>query len=137
MHMLPAFKSEGEGYMNVHKETIEALSALYNQGHRILDDEYDAEHEGEDAQEAAAIDYMTSKARHRFCSLFDNLKEEVQRELIALMQLGREPDTHSSNDFKDLVDNATTGPEAGDALFGMTRLPEYWNASFNRLSDHR
>ncbi len=119
--------------MKVHETTIEMLTALYNAGHQILDDEYDAKHEGEDAREGAAIDYMTSKEHARFCGLFDNLDDEVRRELVALMQLGRDRDTRTAADFEELKNTVAAGPESGEVLFGVKNLPELWKAALNLL----
>ena len=119
--------------MKVHTTTIEMLIALYNAGHQILQDEYDVEHEGEDALEGAAIDYMTSKEHARFCGLFDNLDQEVRCELVTLMQLARDHDTASVEDFEKLKINVDVGPETGKSLFGINGLPDLWHTALHQL----
>ncbi len=121
--------------MKVHKTTIEMLIVLYNAGHRILEDEYDAEHEGEDALEGAAIDYMTSKEHSRFCGLFDNLDQDVSCELVTLMQLARDDETASPADFEVLKTHVDVGPETGESLFGINGLPDLWHTAFNQLDN--
>ncbi|WP_372795930.1 hypothetical protein [Pontiella sp.] len=119
--------------MKVHTTTIEMLIALYNAGHQILTDEYDAEHEGEDALEGAAMDYMTSREHARFCGLFDNLDPEVRCELVALMQWARDHQTPSAADFDQLTTDAEVGPETGEMLFGINDLPDLWQRAYNQL----
>lgn len=119
--------------MKVHKETIEVLTALYDNGHRILEEEKGTSMDGDEALEAAAIDYMISEEHTQFYSIIDNLDDEVCRELIALMLLGRDRDKHSAADFDLLKNGAQTGSEAGNYLFGQKRLPECWKAGLNIL----
>lgn len=122
--------------MKVHTTTIEMLIALYNAGHQILEDEYDAEHEGEDALEGAAIDYMMSKEHARFCGLFDNLDLEVRCELFALMQLARDHEAPSAAEFQKLKTGVEVGSETGELLFGIKDLPDLWKTALNRLGKH-
>lgn len=121
--------------MKVHITTIEILIALYNAGHQILEDEYDAEHEGEDALEGAAIDYMMSKEHARFCGLFDNLDPEVRCELVALMQLARDHQRPKAEDFDQLTTAAEVGPETGEMLFGIKDLPGLWQTALGQLGN--
>jgi hypothetical protein len=120
--------------MKVHKETIEVLIDLYTQSHMVLNKEYDAEREGEDAMEAAAMDYMSSPERARFCSIVDNLEDEVSRELIALMRLGREREDHSPEDFDRLKEKAAVKPDTGNYLFEEQRLAEHWRIALKMLN---
>lgn len=120
--------------MKVHKETIDALIALYDDGHRILEEEKGMSVDADEAREAAAIDYMTSKEYRQFCSIVDNMDDEVCRELVALMRLGQDQGHYSAEDFNHLKDSAHTGPEAGDNLFGQKQLPEYWRAALAMLA---
>ena len=121
--------------MKVHRETIDALSALYENGHRILEENEGASMDADEALEAAAIDYMVSSEHTQFYHLIDNLDDEVCRELIALMQLGRDRDQWSAADFDRLKSEARTGMEAGDFLFSQKRLPEYWKAGLKMMGE--
>lgn len=120
--------------MKIHKETIEALIALYDDGHRILEEEKEMSVDADEALEAAAIDYIMSDEHRQFCNIIDNLEEEACRELIALMLLGRDQGTCSVADFDRLKSGAQTGAEAGDTLFGQKQLPEYWRAALAMLA---
>lgn len=119
--------------MKVHKETIEALIVLYDNGQRILEKEKGTSMDHEEALEAAAIDYMVSDEHKQFRSIIDNLDGEVCRELVALMLLGREQDKYSAADFDLLKNGARTGAETADYLFGQKRLPEYWRVALKMM----
>jgi|GEM_PF-4789176 len=119
--------------MRVHRETIDVLIDLYTQCHQVLEDEYDAGKDGEEAMEAAAMDYMSCPQRAKFCCMVDNLDPEVCRELIALMWLGREPEDHSLADFDGLKERAATKTDAGNYLMGKKRLPEHWRTALGML----
>ncbi|MEE9368800.1 MAG: hypothetical protein V3V05_08040 [Pontiella sp.] len=98
--------------MKVHRATIEGLIDLYTLCHNIFDEEYNAEKESEDA----AMDYMTSPHRLKFCGIVDNLDPEVCRELVALMKLGC--DNRSADDFEGLKERAAVHPDTGNDLIG-------------------
>jgi hypothetical protein len=119
--------------MKVHRETIDVLIDLYTKCHEVLDNEYDPETEDEEALEIAALDYMTTPFRAKFCSVIDNLENEVFRELIALMWLGRESENHSPEDFEQLKERADAMPNDGNYLLAEKCLPEYWLAALERL----
>ncbi len=120
--------------MNVHIETIEVLSNLHSACRKVLDEEYDPHAEGEEALEAAAIDYMTCPERDQFYSLIDNLDHAVRQELAILMKLGRDNRSETAQeDFEQLTRNVIPGPELANELFGEQRLVEYWEAAQRML----
>jgi hypothetical protein len=120
--------------MRVHRETIEVLIDLYTQCHEVLEGEYDAGKDGEEALEAAAMDYMLSPERAKFCCIVDNLENEVCRELIALMGLGRESEELSAKDFEGLKESAAKNPDTGNYLIGKQDLPEHWRTALGMLN---
>jgi hypothetical protein len=120
--------------MKVHRETVDVLIALYDKSQRILAEENGTSMNDDEALEAAAMDYIMSDEHARFRSLVDNLDGEVCRELVALMQMGREPGTYSAADFIRLKSDAQTGLEAGDYLFGQKQLPTYWRTAIDMLA---
>jgi hypothetical protein len=120
--------------MKVHAETIEALIDLYNRCHQVLDDEFNIKTDGEEVLEVAAMDYMSCPQRSRFCSIVDNLDPDVCREMVALMQIGMEPERFHSADFDDLKGAAVTGAKAGRLLIDTQNLPRYWRRALGLMT---
>ena len=120
--------------MKVHRATIEVLIDLYTQCHNVFDEEFHVETDDMDAMEAAAIDYMTSPVRARFCSLIKNLDDEVCQELIALMWIGRDGESHSFTEFEALKERVVPNQEIANELLAELRLPEQWRKGMQLLN---
>jgi hypothetical protein len=115
--------------MRVHKETIDVLIDLYFRCRKVFELEYDAKHEGADALEAAGTDYMVCPERFEFCSVVDDLENEVRLELIALMWIGDPSNDSCPADFATLKKDAAKYPNVGNYLIDQTGLPEHWRAA--------
>ncbi len=120
--------------MKVHIETIDVLCNLYSRCRQVLDEEYDPDKQSEDALEIAAMDYMTCPERDQFFSVVNDLDDEIRRELIALVGIGKTNETdHAAAAFETLKKESVAGPDTANDLFGEQRLIEYWNTALKTL----
>jgi hypothetical protein len=120
--------------MRVHKETIDVLIDLYLRCRKVFEAEYDAKHEGSDALEAAATDYMVCPERIEFCCVVDDLEHEVRLELIALMCIGDPSNDSSPADFAALKKGAVKYTNVGNYLIDQVGLPEHWRAALDAIT---
>ena len=120
--------------MRVHKETIDVLIDLYLRCRKVFEAEYDAKHEGSDALEAAATDYMVCPERIDFCCVVDDLEHEVRLELIALMWIGDPSNDYSPLDFEELKKGAVKYTNVGNYLIDQIGLPKCWRAALDAIT---